>query len=139
MQKHKLIVIDEHTLGSVFPEQPNQAQILGASILRGALDTMGIIPIQFKKTRPATLADFETFRVHPAGFVDDPARYEMQRVPDLEPHCGSWIVTRLADSEVIGEFFDRAIVERFNPLKVKIETAAQYLGRINAEIREQQQ
>lgn len=55
-------------------------------------------------------------------------------IPDLEPHCGSWIVTRKADSAVIGEFFSRANVERFDPAKVVIETAQQYLARINLSI-----
>jgi hypothetical protein len=52
-------------------------------------------------------------------------------IPELEEHCGSWVVSRL-DGEVVGEFFDRRIVERFDPKKVIIETAMQYLGRINS-------
>jgi hypothetical protein len=84
MDQRKLIVIDEHTLGCVNPAQPNYAQILGASIIRGALEIHGLKLIQFDGVqfgtqRPATPADFETFRVHPAGFVDDPARYAMNR------------------------------------------------------------
>ena len=53
-------------------------------------------------------------------------------IPALEPHCGSWIVTRKADGQVVGEFFERRSVERFNPENVIIETAAQYLGRLNS-------
>lgn len=56
-------------------------------------------------------------------------------VPALEPHCGSWIVSRRSTGEVIGEFFKRSNVEQFNPATCLIETAAQYLGRINAAIR----
>jgi hypothetical protein len=56
-------------------------------------------------------------------------------IPVLEPYCNSWIVTRRATGEVIGEFFIRSTVERFNPVFCRIETAAQYLGRINREIR----
>jgi len=52
-------------------------------------------------------------------------------IPPLEPHCGSWVVTRKSDGQVIGEFFHRRSVERFNPEKVLIETAAQYMGRLN--------
>lgn len=57
-------------------------------------------------------------------------------IPPLEPHCGSWVVTRLADDTVIGEFFTRTIVEQFNPETCRIETTAQYLGRFNKAIRE---
>lgn len=56
-------------------------------------------------------------------------------VPPLEPWCGSWVVTRRADGEVIGEFFDRRTVEAFNPETCLIETTAQYLGRVNREIK----
>jgi hypothetical protein len=55
-------------------------------------------------------------------------------ISDLEPHCASWIVSR-KDGTLIGEFFDRRIVERFNPETCTVETAAQYLARINREIR----
>lgn len=58
----------------------------------------------------------------------------LKMIPELEPYCGSWIVTRKATGEVIGEFFDRQVVERFNPETCLIETAAQYLGRFNAAI-----
>lgn len=59
-------------------------------------------------------------------------------IPDLEPHCGSWVVSR-ENGEVIGELFERATVERFNPDTCIVETAAQYLGRINRKIRESAQ
>lgn len=52
-------------------------------------------------------------------------------VPELEHHCGSWVVTRRSTGEVIGEFFVRANVGRFDPEKVLIETAVQYLARVN--------
>lgn len=57
-------------------------------------------------------------------------------IPELEPHCGSWVVSRKADGSVIGEFFERSNVERFNPETCLIETAAQYLGRLNQGLRE---
>jgi hypothetical protein len=56
---------------------------------------------------------------------------EMKTIPELEPYCGSWVVTRKATDEVIGEFFNRHNVEKFNPDTCLIETTAQYLGRIN--------
>jgi hypothetical protein len=54
-------------------------------------------------------------------------------VPELERHCGSWIVSRKSTGEAIAEFFraDRHLVERINTAAYRIETAAQYLGRIN--------
>lgn len=47
----------------------------------------------------------------------------------------SWVITRKSTGDVIGEFFDPRNVARFNPETCIIETAHQYLGRINAEIK----
>lgn len=58
----------------------------------------------------------------------------MSGIPELEHGCGSWVVTRISDGEVIGEFYDRRTVERFDPGEVRIETALQYLQRLNREI-----
>ena len=55
-------------------------------------------------------------------------------IPELEPHCGSWIVCLRDTGEVIGEFFHRPNIEKFNPDRVTIETTLQYLVRINREI-----
>jgi hypothetical protein len=52
-------------------------------------------------------------------------------IPELERWCGSWVVSRKSTGDVIGEFFDRRSVERFNPQTCIIETAQQYLARIN--------
>lgn len=52
-------------------------------------------------------------------------------IPQLEHYCGSWIVSRKETGEVIGEFFNAASLFRFNPEKVIIETANQYLCRLN--------
>ena len=52
-------------------------------------------------------------------------------IPPLEWHCGSWVITRRDTGEVIGEFFERRNVERFNPARVTIQTAAQYLAGLN--------
>jgi hypothetical protein len=45
---------------------------------------------------------------------------------------GSWIITRRATGEVIGEFFDARSVAQFDPEKCLIETAQEYLKRLNA-------
>ena len=48
----------------------------------------------------------------------------------------SWIVTRKETGQVIGEFFcTAAMAARFNPDKVLVESAGEYLGRINAAIK----
>jgi hypothetical protein len=47
----------------------------------------------------------------------------------------SWIVTRKATGEVIGEFFTRRAVDRFNPDRCLIETAHEYLARLNRAIK----
>lgn len=57
---------------------------------------------------------------------------DVPMIPNLEPHCGSWIVTRRATGEVIGEFYERSSVERFNPETCLIETAAQHLSRLSS-------
>jgi hypothetical protein len=57
----------------------------------------------------------------------------MIHIPELEPWCGSWVVSR-KNGEVIGEFFNRANVEKFNPLTCVVETTQQYLGRFNKEV-----
>jgi hypothetical protein len=55
----------------------------------------------------------------------------MMAIPELERHCGSWIAT--LPNGVVAEFFDRRNAEKADAAGWKVETAAQYLGRINAE------
>lgn len=69
-------------------------------------------------------------------WVDPPERVAVSPIPDLEPWCGSWVVTRRATGEVVGEFYDRRMVERFDPATTVVETAQQYLARLNRAIRE---
>lgn len=55
------------------------------------------------------------------------------RIPELEPHCGSWICTsRHGD---VREVFERALAESVLAQGWKVETAAQYLGRFNQSVR----
>ncbi len=65
--KLKFVVVGEHTLGYTYPETRNTVWILSASILRGAVATWmdGSIAYDSKTTRPAKLADFETYRISP--------------------------------------------------------------------------
>jgi hypothetical protein len=51
-------------------------------------------------------------------------------VPELEHSRGSWVVSRKT-GEVVGEFFNRRDVERFNLDTCLVETTLQYLLRIN--------
>lgn len=51
--------------------------------------------------------------------------------PELEPHCGSWMVTH-ANGKV-WETFSRALAKQAHSEGYKVETAGQYLGRINLE------
>jgi hypothetical protein len=62
---YETVVFDNHTLGVVMGES---LQILHADVLRGAsTPTRGLIPLVRERCRPATLQDFEAFRVayHP--------------------------------------------------------------------------
>ena len=59
----------------------------------------------------------------------------MQTIPELEPHCGSWIVIRKSDGAAVCELFSRQLVERVNRDKFAILTTAQYLGAFNRSIR----
>lgn len=58
-------------------------------------------------------------------------------IPELEHHCGSWVVTN-RDNGTRREFFNRANVEKCaaHPETYLVETAATYLVRINAEMAE---
>lgn len=48
--------------------------------------------------------------------------------PSLEHHCNSWVVTRKSDGKVIGEFYKKENVERFDDEKVTVQTAAEHLS-----------
>ena len=52
------------------------------------------------------------------------------QIPDLEHGCGSWIVVR-KNGEVIGEFYDRQNVAKFNPATCIVFTAMQWLCAVN--------
>lgn len=55
----------------------------------------------------------------------------VKTLPALEPHCGSWIILR--DGRALGETFDRHTAQQCLDYGYSIETAAQYLARINRE------
>lgn len=57
------------------------------------------------------------------------AQQSAGKIPELEPHCGSWMVTSPAGD--IRELFERGNAERALAAGWRVETAAQYLSRIN--------
>jgi hypothetical protein len=82
----KFVVIKECMLGYVDPRTPLSAGILGVSVLKGAGSSKisaqfnGSYPLPYdpNKVRPATQQDFETFRVCPEGYKNDP-NYDFPR------------------------------------------------------------
>jgi hypothetical protein len=50
--------------------------------------------------------------------------------------AGSWVVSRIATGEAIFETFDPATAERINRKLYQVETALEYLVRINRKIAE---
>lgn len=70
--KHQdVLVYGEHTLAITLPGS-RVCQILSASILRGAVTTDGFFtPSELVASRPATLKDFEEYRVLPDGYLKD--------------------------------------------------------------------
>ena len=56
----------------------------------------------------------------------------MTLAPDLEPHCGSWIVVH--DGRALCELFERENADRAAQLGLEVVTAAEWLARVNREI-----
>jgi hypothetical protein len=72
--KTKVVVLNNHTLGFISPDVPNDVQILHSSILKGS--PFGIhqdsAPIRANDTiRLATSFDFNDFRVSEVGWYSD--------------------------------------------------------------------
>lgn len=68
-QTIRYVVVNEHTLGYVYGEQPRTLNILRASVLRGAGEPDPLraqTPLNASDTvRLATLQDFADFKVQP--------------------------------------------------------------------------
>lgn len=77
MEKTKLVIIDEHTLAYIQPENPTVANILHASVLRGSPHpAFGQIMWEFKTVRLASEHDFNEYRVSFEGYKNNPDEYE---------------------------------------------------------------
>ena len=55
----------------------------------------------------------------------------MQDVPELEHHCGSWVVVSRATGKAVIEIFERRNAERLNFDKYELQTATQWLANLN--------
>ncbi len=79
MKKIRFVVQDENLLGYVHPDLPaNSVQILATSIIRGSIFSWmdGNVTGYPERQRPATVRDFESFRVCHEGYMKDPELYE---------------------------------------------------------------
>lgn len=81
MERTKLVVFNEHTLGYILPELPNYVQVLKESILRGATFRMfpdNSLIHSTDKVRLASEKDFDSFNVSMRGYKNLPEVYEFQ-------------------------------------------------------------
>jgi hypothetical protein len=65
-EKIQLVVMNEHTLGYIFPEQPQSLHILQSSVLRGSTlpnDGQSVVIGSGDTVRLASQQDFNDFRV----------------------------------------------------------------------------
>lgn len=72
--KIKFVVIDENNFGYVDHRQPDHAGILNSSVVRGATHTWHDGPFYLplaRVVRPATLADFEVYRINIEPYKND--------------------------------------------------------------------
>lgn len=67
----RYVVVNENTLGYIYDVQPDSLNVLAGSVIKGGRSPLnGPTFIGANdQVRPATLADFETFRVHPSGHL----------------------------------------------------------------------
>ena len=74
--------------------------------------------------------------VRPSVIVSEPLQPQTSNtnhIPDLDHYSGSWVVSRVKDGSVIGEFYERSNVEKFSPETCIIETSLEYLQRVNTD------
>ena len=59
----------------------------------------------------------------------------MARVPELEPHCNSWVIVNRATGKAVLETRNRSVVIAVNEAAYEVLTALQWLVRINGKTR----
>lgn len=82
MEKIKLVVYNEHSLGYILPNEPNTLKILGQSVIKGAGCFLGWYEKIIHSTDTVRLAnesDFHFFRVSFNGYKNNPQEYEFQQ------------------------------------------------------------
>ena len=57
-------------------------------------------------------------------------------IPNLEPHCGSWIVKDRATGVAVMETFQRSVAEKINQSRYQVRTAHQHLVSLNNQPKE---
>lgn len=50
-------------------------------------------------------------------------------IPELEHHCGSWVIVNRHTGKAVMETFNRKTAEAINQTKYEVLTALQYLAR----------
>lgn len=56
----------------------------------------------------------------------------MAHVPELPPHCGSWVIVRRDTGAAVLETYRRSVAERVNEASYQVLTCAAYLGGLNS-------
>lgn len=70
--KIKIVIVDEHTIGFIYPEIPNFVAPLHTSILRGSpYSDSSRIYVPTSKIRLANVKDFDDYRVCVDGYLKD--------------------------------------------------------------------
>jgi hypothetical protein len=80
-----------------------------------------------RRNNPANRASFDAWL--------EATRGEREGVPDLEPHCGNWIIVRRATGESVLETYSPDVARAVNQSAYAVFTAAQWLGAFNTAIR----
>lgn len=78
----RFVVVDENVFGYIDEKQPDTVGILATALTRGALfswkDGTMPLPQNPANVRPATRADFDTYRISTAGYENNP-HYDFPR------------------------------------------------------------
>lgn len=77
--KTSFVVVDNNVFGCINPLfYPGYIQVLASSVIRGAIHHWidGPMLIPANGMRPATRADFDSYRVSPAGYDSDKVHYD---------------------------------------------------------------